>query len=117
MTSWREEVIWAAGFFDGEGHTSARKNNKASDIMGLMVEIDNTNLFVLERFQNAMLGVGKIYGPYQTSGKPRYRYSTSSWKNGQAVICMLLTFLSPEKQEQCVNALEDADKPSRVWGR
>lgn len=67
----RIELAWAAGFFDGEGTTTAHKGN-ASQRLHLMVAVKQTVSRdeahsglpdVLVRFA-AAVGVGRIGGPY-----------------------------------------------------
>jgi len=82
----REELAWAAGFFDGEGCFSWTK--KAA--WGCAV-IAQTNRQSLERFRLAVGGIGKIYGPYNFqhqdswSRKAQWVFRVSRREHVQAV--------------------------------
>lgn len=86
----REELAWAAGFFDGEGCFSyTAKAGFATVTIG---QVDRR---VLDRFQEAIGGVGKIYGPYTTrspsrlSKKPQYQYRAHRRADVQSIAAML----------------------------
>lgn len=104
----REELAWAAGFFDGEGHVSYRNG-------ALTLEVAQKDTRVLERFQQAVLGVGKINGPYRGAltlkgyqSKDYWTFKTSNYEHTQAAMIMLWSFLSPVKKEQAFKALSEA---------
>jgi hypothetical protein len=71
----REELSWAAGFFDGEGCFSLVRNFRYPTVRIAQAEREP-----LERFQAAVGGIGKVYGPYAPrhkdtwSRKPQYSY-------------------------------------------
>jgi hypothetical protein len=100
MKTWKEELAWAAGFFDGEGHISRRVNDAAPPQVIVGQHYDPV---CLHRFQAAVLGIGKVYGPYIYKTKPNngpaFMYKVSSFENGQAVIAMLWKFLSEPKRQ------------------
>jgi len=108
MNTRREELAWAAGFFDGEGYTSA-KPERRDIFIGLRLGISQSEEppFSLKRFREAVSGIGTIHGPYLTMHKPRYTYSANGVE-AQAVFAMLASFLGPEKFKQ------GADK-IRIW--
>jgi hypothetical protein len=105
--SWREELSWAAGFFDGEGCCStAYKNNRPLLLVG-----QHYDPVCLIRFQKAVLGVGKIYGPYSYSTRknngPSYMWRTTNFEHSQAVVAMLWKFLSEPKRAAIEEAFID----------
>ena len=103
----REELAWAAGFFDGEGHTTVYPDK--GKYLQIKIQIAQIDRQVLDRFQNAVLGLGYINGPYyskQSNKKPEYRFCAGSFEHVQAIIAMLYGFLSPVKQEQCLQVLK-----------
>ncbi len=106
----REEIIWAAGFFDGEGGIAVRVA-PAKHLRVLAIRISQSNRQVLDRFHKAVLGLGEVrgpYGPYKSHPKgarPFFSYTTDKFEHSQAVIFMLYSFLSPEKQRHCREAL------------
>ncbi len=69
------ELAWAAGFFDGEGHTRWQKN--ASNRGTFCVSVSQLEKEPLERFKAAVGGGGHLYGP-KRNGKSR--------RNGQPYI-------------------------------
>ena len=105
----REELAWAAGFFDGEGHVgTGRPTSKRLD---LYLSISQVERRVLDRFR-AAVGCGKVDGPYlhpvsvkRGNEQPRYYFQTQRFEYVQAIITMLWTFLSPVKREQALRAL------------
>jgi hypothetical protein len=109
----REELAWAAGFFDGEGCVSLDKYAPRIH----MPQIDRR---VLERFQSAVMGLGSITGPYANRNwTPRYRYTTGGLEATQAVIAMLWQWLGPVKREQASRAFRAARYHAAVrrWHR
>ena len=62
----REEIAWAAGFFDGEGCFSYIQKARY-----VCLRIGQSELEPLERFREAV-GLGKIYGPYSHTHKDRW---------------------------------------------
>jgi hypothetical protein len=106
----REELIWAAGFFDGEGNVRfdprpGRKNGWTQ------LQIAQCDRRVLDRFKGAVGGIGAVYGPYaqrQPKSQPYYQYSAQGFMFVQAVVAMLFKWLSPVKREQARKTLEAA---------
>jgi hypothetical protein len=94
--TWREELAWSAGFVDGEGsfHSGTYR-----PIFGCP-QVDPR---VLERLQSSLLGLGKIYGPYERVGrKPIWRFQVTGTFQVQAVVALLWEFLSEIKRDQAV---------------
>ena len=112
----REELAWAAGFFDGEGCAYLALLNYESIYAGhrtyakptlTAAQVDRR---VLDRFQRA-LGMGRVTGPTPGRGpneRPKWRYELVSWREVQAAIAILWAFLSPVKREQCADMLRRA---------
>jgi hypothetical protein len=105
----REELAWAAGFFDGEGHTSPD---------GLSMEIYQTDPRPLERFRAAVGGIGKVSGPRppaRGSRKVSWTWDAYNWADTQAVIAMLWAFLSAPKRDQARKALMTVGPRRTQW--
>ncbi len=102
----REELAWAAGFFDGEGSFSWT----ARAAFGCAV-IGQTNPESLERFQRSVGGLGKIYGPDvprhkdRWSRKPQWAYRAHRREHVQAVAAVLWFQLGPIKRQQATKVL------------
>lgn len=100
----REELAWAAGFFDGEGSTSfiAGKN--------LLMAIKQKDRRNLERFLDAV-GDGRIFGPYQHKGETciTYRWAATNMRAVRAMQ-QIEPWLGPAKSEQFDRAREKWDQ-------
>lgn len=103
----REELAWAAGFFDGEGHMAARKWRTSQ------IGVGQSEVSTLVRFQRAVRGIGCVYGPYRAANSPRptYRWQIASFEGCQAVIAMLWPFLSEPKRDQARRLMTNATRP------
>jgi hypothetical protein len=101
----REELAWAAGFFDGEGCFSYMERARYG-----VATIGQTDVRALERFMKAV-GVGKIYGPYdyktpgRMSKRPWWNCRAHRREHVQAIAAMLWFKLGPIKREQALGVL------------
>lgn len=101
----REELAWAAGFFDGEGCTSVTIDPTWGHMSASVPQVDRE---ILERFHKAVNGIGNIGGPRKPS--PIGKHEIYTWRVGsfigvQAVMAMLWGFLFRTKREQYKKAL------------
>jgi len=100
------ELAWAAGFFDGEGNIRAKPNKQwACVYYHPVLFIPQVDSRVLERFRQAVGGLGKVTGPwdrtrYAPNRKPQWYYEVYSFERVQAVVALLWKWLSPVKREQ-----------------
>jgi hypothetical protein len=103
LLSNRNEIAWAAGFFDGEGSTTARlRKGRLRQRPTTNVSIGNTNLDQLSRF-NCIVGCGHIYGPRHNrnkSYKPIYQFMTTRQQDAEHILAMLWPHLGEEKRNQ-----------------
>jgi len=101
----REELAWAAGFFDGEGCTTLHKWGG----MRPRVTIGQVDREVLDRFKLAV-GRGNVRGPYKKK-TPRhqksYIYDAYGFEKSQAIMCMLWNWLGSIKKEQFKKAMTE----------
>lgn len=103
----REELAWAAGFFDGEGMIRAYAGHK-NTAPALMVRISQVDRRPLDRLHAAISGLGKIYGPkapQSPRSSPYYTLSFTTFEAAQAAVAMLWPFLSPPKKEDAARAI------------
>jgi hypothetical protein len=107
----REELAWAAGFFDGEGSTFIAMT---SGDLYLRCAVGQKDPRALERFRQAVLGIGNIN---QSDPRGLYRWNTSG-PLAQAVVALLWTWLGPVKRDQArVAAMRwHADRRGRRFG-
>jgi len=108
--NWREELAWAAGFFDGEG-TVGGYWREGENRIAFHLAVYQTERTTLDRFRAAVLGLGKVHGPHfrkdrKASHKPSYQYNIGGHRKVQAVIAMLWPFLSQPKKDQIKKALQ-----------
>lgn len=115
----REKLAWAAGFFDGEGTTGCRKayskeytrldgsvaNYESSNIAIQISQVDRSNL---ERFYDAIGGLGSIEGPYKDkreNASPIHMWRASGTNTVQSIIESMWPWLGEAKRKQAENAL------------
>ena len=102
----REELAWAAGFFDGEGCFSFTEKARFA-----CVAIGQVDREPLERFRDAVGGSGRIYGPYfklypgRVSKRPWHLYRAYRREHVQAIAAMLWFKLGPAKRRQAIKVL------------
>lgn len=105
----REELAWAAGFFDGEGSTHVAYSwDRKDGTKGCAIQISlgqsgEEAVPILARFNMAVGNRGKMngpYGPHGVSKKVVYQLQLSGFEKVQAVFCLLYTWLSAPKKEQ-----------------
>lgn len=71
--------------------------------------ISQVNDEPLIRFQKAVLGLGRIYGPLPRKvGKPIYEWRSYKFETSQAIICLLWNSLCSIKQKQALDKLKIA---------
>lgn len=103
----KEELAWAAGFFDGEGCTTVtrcRPKLRAIDQerpqIGLRSSIAQVEKDVLDRFCVAV-GVGAVRGPYQSRNnrQPHFQWNASN-VDVVKMLDLLWPYLSNPKRVQ-----------------
>lgn len=100
----REELAWAAGFFDGEGTTNAYMQSSRPHLgTVLQLTISQVDRRTLERFLQAV-GVGKIYYIDRSEGNPIHTFKVSRFELVQHVVAQLWPWLSDQKKEQATKA-------------
>jgi hypothetical protein len=101
----REELAWAAGFFDGEGHV---RFDPVKDGGIISLRVAQNEPTILKRFHDAVLGIGNVKGPYGRldGGNPYWRFECTNFEGVQAIVAMLWTFLSLTKKGQARKVLE-----------
>lgn len=104
----REELAWAAGFFDGEGCVTGVRPN--GNRVYPVVSISQNDIEVLERFKNTVV-VGSIMGPLHHNKKypdaTHYAYRTYGWRDTQFVIALIWNWLGTKKKEQATRRIKE----------
>lgn len=100
----REQLAWAGGFFDGEGHVRGVGNHGYPGIhirqAGSFIQVPD----VLVRFHCAVSGLGYTYGPMfdaeDIKHLPQWTFEAHGFEVVQAIFGMLWPWLGPVKQAQ-----------------
>lgn len=109
------ELAWAAGFFDGEGSTTANRTRRRS-IPRPRVQVTQVDRRNLERLQSAVRGVGRIRGPVLgRRGQPQFVFYTTRWTETQFAVALLWRWLGPGKRAQAVRALSEYLTADRAY--
>lgn len=110
----REELAWAAGFFDGEGCVCCDHYANRAYIRLSLAQAEQGDK-ILQRFNQAIGGIGKVHGPFKASNGTNAPSPKLQWAlrlNGlekvQAAIAMLWPFLSEPKREQYKSNLTES---------
>ena len=108
----REDLAWAAGFFDGEGCTYLGRLNRSGTRFAA-ASISQTEPSTLQRFRTA-LGLGTVAGPYgphpgDKCRSPMWSWRVNSFEETQASIAMLWCWLSTPKRAQAKRILALSD--------
>ena len=105
----REELMWAAGLFEGEGCLGVRLWKGTPSIPTL--QLASTDEDVVRRF-HAAVGVGNFNGPYQygtdkdgVAKKPYWQWSALGYERAQAVIALLWEGLGVRRRARAKEVL------------
>lgn len=108
----RDELIWAAGFFDGEGYVGiAHQHWNGKLRKQAHAHVSQTDRRPLVRFKKAV-GFGKIrerpdIKRRHPTWKRQWRWDISSIANVKLLITLLKPFLSAPKQLQAKRAIAE----------
>lgn len=95
--SWtREDIVWVAGYYEGEGCLHASAHNK------WFIQISSTDLDVLQKVKR-LLGMGSVCGPFLGKGarahyKPIYHYRLCGVKRAYALCAAMYQFLGERRR-------------------
>lgn len=109
----REQLAWAAGFSDGEGHV-ARLKYRGKTHINVSLQIGNTDKELLERFFAVIGKLGNIYGPFHKKPrlgsiyKPYWMWTSRRFEHAQAVCAMLWHWLGETHRTQMAEMLKGA---------
>lgn len=102
----REELAWAAGFFDGEGYTG-RVPARPGQRTGVRAIVGQKYPELLHRFRAAVGDLGTIYGPRKNGKSLIYVYNVGGHEDVQALGALLWPFLGAVKRQQWKSALAE----------
>lgn len=106
----REEVAWAAGFYEGEGTIYLSRTSPR-------MYVTQVNVEPLSRFRE-VLGVGTVRGPYQQKNpgsQPIYKYTVNGLEKVQAIIAMIWPWLSDRRRAQATKVLTVVSLTPLSW--
>lgn len=103
MRAKRDELIWAAGFFDGEGSIFFTSSSSGQAMM-LKISITQKHSSVLYRFDSATGDLGSV-NIHMSNSKEYFRYSVHNAK-AKKVIIQLIPWLDTIKLRQTTEALK-----------
>jgi hypothetical protein len=96
----REELAYAGGLFEGEGCIAQRTQGTKPYYLSLNM----TDLEPIQRFQVAVGGLGKIYGPRRChpDHKEQWDWQCTRFEHNQAVLAMLWPWLGPRRRARAI---------------
>lgn len=101
MRTQETEIAWAAGFFDGEGHSHFRNGCFSVSIT------QSKNCEVLLRFRSAVGDLGRVSEPHYCTPNPNPRWTYSvHGKNAILVMQRLWPHLGTVKRNQAQTACD-----------
>lgn len=105
------ELAWAAGFFDGEGCTTANGNpTKFGKAVTVRMSVAQVEIEPLLRFACAV-GYGAVRGPYMSKGNKQPHFQ---WNVSGAECCFVLDRLWPylgvSKMRQALSKIDRYDE-------
>jgi hypothetical protein len=108
----KDEIAWAAGFFEGEGTIRARTGY--AELALPQATRDGSIPDSLTRFQHAVGNLGWIIGPVEPSNPwsklPQFIWGSARFEHVQAVIALLWPRLSERRREEARRALRAATR-------
>ena len=100
----REDLAWAGGFFDGEGHVRSIGDRSYPALQIRQAGSFTAPPEVLTRFQKAVCGLGYVYGPMfapeRLEHMPQWSYEAHGFEAVQAIFAMVWPWLGPIKRAQ-----------------
>lgn len=113
----KSELAWAAGFFDGEGCTTAHLGygkERLQPRMRLSQMSKDEVPETLLRFQKAVQ-LGKLYGPYRGTKNPFYVWAATRLADVESVVKLLWPFLSSPKRQQIKKCFVAYRADRKLW--
>ncbi len=99
----RENVLWFAGLFEGEGHIQVQ--HRYGKHARLRMELGSCDLDVLERLQSLHGGVIRSIKPRKANWKPFWRWELSNTHTTYAVAMAIFPFMAQRRRGQIADAV------------
>lgn len=97
----REDVAWAAGFFDGEGNVRNSAKASGSKFVMFGLGLDQNDPELLYRFRD-IFGCGAVRA---RNGRKCHQYTITKFEDAQFVAACMWPWLSVRRKEQISSAL------------
>jgi hypothetical protein len=109
----KQELAWAAGFYDGEGCTCLHSRTDRNGVLRLSMSISQVDIRPLHRFQEAVLGFGSIC--FRNKAAKSTHSDIYVWQEQRPsrifqIVPLLWNFLSEPKREQIERCLSEYKK-------
>lgn len=102
----REELAWAAGFIDGEGHfglhAGKKLNHLTRGVKTIQIQVSQIYREPLDRLKR-ILKIGKVggpYGPYGENREPFFTFRCQTFEGVQHTASILWPFLCSTRKQQ-----------------
>lgn len=106
----KSDLAWAAGLFEGEGCATVNKYKSGNGGRPTM-QLQMTDEDVVRKF-HAVIGMGKVYGPYRPSGhKEVWRWYVDGFEAVQAIAAMFWFYLGSRRKAKLRTVLEARPVP------
>jgi len=107
MSTWREDLAWAAGLFEGEGSWSPIRRDSGNP--RLTAQLGMTDLDTVDRFE-AIAGRGVRSIIKANRAKPLYHWRIAGYEHVQALAAMLWPWLSQRRRGRVVELLRNTQE-------
>lgn len=89
-----EEIAWVAGIVEGEGCITVRKR-----YVQPLINVNMTDVDIIQRLVE-ITGVGKVYGPYKGTNKPRWEWKVQRINDCIELAKALLPWMGERRTQQ-----------------
>jgi hypothetical protein len=119
LAGWaREDIIWFAGLFEGEGCLYLSQETKKT--ARVQVRVSMTDEDVVRKIFTILRvgGVSGPNGPYKEGCKPQWSWACSRFEDSQAVLAAIYPFLGVRRKAKIIECLTQVRslQPSRQYG-
>lgn len=112
----REQIVWAAGLFEGEGSVSFRRLEKRAHRISCVMQLSSTDEDVVSRFADCV-GCGRVTGPYRNRqwwhgekvevGKPYWSWKCQACGAVYALLAKFYPFLGERRQKRAREVMDE----------
>lgn len=98
-----EDIIWAAGLFEGEGCISVCREQGSYPLPRLTLCM--TDYDVVLRFLYSVMGIGTIYGPRipKNGDKPSWTWTANGYERCKAILSLFWSWLGQRRKARAID--------------